>query len=734
MTEAESETIIRGVLKRVTFRNPTNGYSVIKIAVSGDNELLTVVGQCREMHSGAHIVAHGAFKNHPKFGRQLNATFINEDIPSNPNSLKKYLSSGLIKGIGTKTAEAIVDALGEGALEAIYSKPTVLADIPGVGKHKANLIHAAFAERNQEREIIRYMVEHNISPGLAQRIFEKYKEKSSEILTKDPYLLVRQMKGIGFTTADSIAMNMGLKPDSPQRLKAGLFYALERALEDGHCYLPENLLYQHAIELLGLESAEDLETGLQELINDKYLVRNEEKISLRYISQAEGFVANFIAQRAKHPANTRMQKDLIERMLKAAEVEMQIKFTSEQKEAIVASTQYSLVVITGGPGCGKTTIIHAISSIFHQAGKKVLLAAPTGRAAQRMAQCCDMPAQTIHRLLQYDPQSGGFVHGINDPLFGDIVIIDEASMIDISLAKDLFSAIPSTAVLVLVGDKDQLPSVGPGRVFGDIISVPEVHTVSLSHLFRRSEESTINEIAHMVNSGIVPDIPEPDGETKVDAYFITRNHPEEAVKTIEKLVSDQLPKKFNLKLSDIAVLTPSNRGPLGTHALNQRLQDCLNPSGSIDTEQELELENVSFRIGDRVCQRINNYVIDYFGVFNGDIGTIDSINAREQSLVVELWDGRLIKYERGDLHQLSLAYAISVHRAQGSEVPCVVLALDRSHYNLLERQLIYTGITRAKRLLVIVGQRQAFALACKRAKARKRCTQLKEKILKFISY
>ena len=301
-------------------------------------------------------------------------------------------------------------------------------------------------------------------------------------------------------------------------------------------------------------------------------------------------------------------------------------------------------------------------------------------------------------------------------------------MIDILLAKDLFSAIPSNATLLLVGDKDQLPSVGPGRVFSDILSVPTVQTIELSHLFRRSEQSTINSIAHMVNAGIVPDIPEPDGETKVDAYFLPRNHPKEAAKTIEKLVSDQLLKKFNLKFNDITVLTPSNRGPLGTIALNQQLQEAINPLNSKNPDLELKLEHATFRVGDRVCQRVNNYLIDNFGVFNGDVGFVESVNVREQSLVVELWDGRLVKYEKADLSQLSLAYAISVHRAQGSEIPCVVLALDRSHHKLLERQLIYTGITRAKQLLVIVGQRQAFALACKRAIARKRFTHLRSKI------
>lgn len=733
MEVSGEEIIVRGVLKRVTFRNPSNGYSVIKVASNGSEEMLTVVGQCREMHTGAHIIARGSYRRHPKFGLQLDAVSIDEDMPSTPETLEKYLSSGLIKGVGPKTAEAIIDALGEDALETIYRNPKAIAAIPGVGRKKAGLIHAAFAEKNEEKEVIRFLVEHDISNGLAQRIFERYKGKTIEILSRDPYLLIRHMKGIGFATADSIAMKMGLKVDSPQRLKAGLHYALERASEDGHCYVPEEGLFEQARMLLGIDASNDLSSELLELIDDGSVVRLEDRYSLKSIARAEDFVARFIASRAVQEGSWKFSAHRVDRALRAAEAELGIEFSAEQREAVCSAASNSFMCITGGPGCGKTTIIKAITMLFDQEGKKVLLAAPTGRAAQRMSQFCDMGASTIHRLLQYDPQTGGFVHGIDDPLFGDLLIVDEASMIDLMLAKDLLSAIPAGATLVLVGDKDQLPSVGAGRVFGDILAVPSVHTVSLSRLFRRSEASTINSIAHMVNSGVVPDIPEPDGVTKVDAYFIPRNTAEEAAKTVEKLVSDQIPKKFGFSPLDITVLTPSNRGPLGTIALNKQLQDCLNPAGSVDPEQELELENGNFRIGDRVCQRVNNYQIDAYGVFNGDTGIIHEVNKKEQSLVVELWDGRLVKYERTDLHQLSHAYAISVHRSQGSEVPCVVLALDKAHYNLLERQLIYTGITRAKKLLIITGQRQAFAMACKRAMAKRRCTQLREKIERLIS-
>ncbi|MBN8550012.1 MAG: AAA family ATPase, partial [Deltaproteobacteria bacterium] len=362
------------------------------------------------------------------------------------------------------------------------------------------------------------------------------------------------------------------------------------------------------------------------------------------------------------------------------------------------------------------------------AQKRLFLCAPTGRAAQRMAQVTDLPASTIHRMLKFDPVRGGFMFGARDPLPADAVIVDEASMIDLMLAKDLFSAIPQNATLVLVGDRDQLPSVGPGRVFGDLISIHQLKIVALSKLFRRGNESSINDIAHRINAGLVPDIPQPDGVTKVDAYFLPRSEAEEAAQTIESLIADQIPKKFGIDRKDICVLTPSNRGPLGTQALNERLQNRLNPAAALDFDQTLTVNKIDYRVGDKVCQRVNNYQLDEIGVYNGDIGYIHSVDKQSRSIRVEMWDGRLIKYEQNDLQQLSLAYAITVHRSQGSEIPCVILALHDSHFTLLERQLIYTAVTRAKQLLIVVGSKRSLSIACKRTSTRRRSSCLAEKI------
>jgi exodeoxyribonuclease V alpha subunit len=386
------------------------------------------------------------------------------------------------------------------------------------------------------------------------------------------------------------------------------------------------------------------------------------------------------------------------------------------------------LIITGGPGCGKTTIIKALTILFEKAGLAFALAAPTGRAAQRMSQVTAAPASTIHRLLKYDPTTTDFIFNARNPLPYDALIIDEASMVDIMLARDLFAAIQKRTILILVGDKDQLPSVGPGRVFGDLVSCKDIRVVALSKLFRRANESAINSVAYMINTGEVPSIPTPDGVTKSDAYFIQRDDTEESGRLIESLVADQIPKKFGFSGAEIAVLTPSNRGPVGTIELNKRIQEKLNPRASHSEDEILEIGDMTFRVGDRVCQRVNNYKIDPSGVFNGDMGTIYRVDREEQRLTVELWDGRLIEYPRGEIGQLSLAYAVTVHRSQGMEVPCVVFAIDNSHFTLLERQLVYTGVTRAKKLLIIVGSKRALGIAAKRAQTKRRCTLLLERI------
>jgi exodeoxyribonuclease V alpha subunit len=726
MNTDSSEQIIRGVVQRVTFRNPENGYSVMQVSVADQRQRITVVGTALQAKVGTHLVARGYFQDHPKFGRQLNASSITETSPTTAEGLEHYLGSGEIKGIGPKTAARMVEEFGTEVMEVIHRDPDRLRKL--IGKKKAQLIITVLSERQGNQEVLQFLIENHVSTNLAKKILDKYKERAIEVLKRDPYVLARDMRGVGFQTADKIALKLGLAPDSPQRLKAGLHHALEKAAEDGHCYLPAEQLAMRARSLLGLVDEHDLLPELEQLVEEGYLIHEEEAYYLSHLFRAETAVAQFITSRCHAIDEPDISDQQIIDSLAQTAAKLSLTYSPEQQQAVHSAAKFPLSIITGGPGCGKTTIVRAIKELFAASGKRLLLAAPTGRAAQRLSQVCDHPASTIHRLLRYDPVSGHFVHGAKDPLIADAVIVDEASMLDILLARDLFAAIASHTRLILVGDKDQLPSVGPGRVFGDLVSVPEIRTIALSHLFRRSSHSSITTVAHMVNSGLMPDIPTPDGITKSDAYFLPKSDPEEAAVLIERLVADQLPKKFQINADEITVLTPTNRGPLGTIALNQRLQAKLNPPELAIVRDEISVHDTIFRVGDRVCQRVNNYQIDPIGVFNGDPGVIYSINAAKRELVVEMWDGRLVKYEDGAASQLSLAYAITVHRSQGSEMACVVLALHESQFALLERQLIYTAMTRAKRLLVVVGSKRALSLSVKRTNALKRCTKLRERV------
>lgn len=733
-TGSGEEKIIRGVVSRVVFRNPDNGYTVLRLDAGQSSGEVTVVGNLPTVSPGMHLVVRGVEGSHSKYGSQFTAASVTETAPTSIAEIERYLSSGLIKGVGEKTAEKLVEAFGEKTIEMIQKDPAAVAKVAGVGAHKAQLIQEAFTAHEEEKESIRFLVERGVSPLLSQKIFRLYGARTIEIVSQDPYRLARDIWGVGFNTADNIAANLGIRRDSPLRLKAGLLFTLERTAEgEGHCYLPAEIMSERARSLLGIDTEVDLDGPMLELLTEGALIKSADGYSLPSFDRAEDFVSNFVAKRCAEWKEPRVTDSVFNIALNALQSRMSFSLSVEQLDAVKRSVQFPLLVITGGPGCGKTTIIQAIVAAYQEAGLVVRLAAPTGRASQRMAQVCGISASTVHRLLKFDPIKRRFIHGPDMPIVADVIIVDEASMLDIFLAQSLFGAIASGTTLILVGDKDQLPSVGPGRVLGDLLSLHEVPSVALSRVFRRSDASSINTVAHSINAGQIPDIPIPDGETKTDAYLIPRSEPDEISQLVQKLVEDQIPRKFGISTQDIVVLTPSNRGPLGTQALNQSLQGHLNPAGKIDAEQEITIGENIFRIGDRVCQRVNNYQIDEHGVFNGDIGYIHSIEKFSGRVTVELWDGRLIDYERADLTQLSLAYAVTVHRAQGSEVPCVVMVLHDSHYALLDRQLVYTGVTRAKKLLIIVGSKRALSIACRRTNTQRRLTRLPQRIREVLT-
>ncbi len=731
--QEDGEQLLRGTVNRITYRNPENGFGVLRVqtgtktSLFSPEETTTLVGEIPSTLSvGMNFIARGIWQTHAKFGKQFRARSITEAAPSGRDAIQRYLGSGAVKGFGPVLAERIVETFGEDALSILDNEPHRLIEVPGIGAKKVEEISEAWGQKKNLREILLFFQNHNVPLGLAQRLYNTYGNQTIETVTKNPFVLARDIWGIGFQTADQIALALGLAPDSPERLAAGLLHTMKKAAEDGHCFLPRDTLLAKAASLLDFADETVFNPPLEECMLLGDLLGRGENIYLPVLNTAESDVTACIVERL---CNLSSLKVHIPSSVLEAEGEYSASgftLSPQQLDAVRLSARNNLLVITGGPGCGKTTVVKTISNMFRRAGLSVRLAAPTGRAAQRLAEVCDAKASTIHRLLKYDPQTRSFLHDKSLPLPADALIVDESSMIDIPLAASLLQALSPDTRLILVGDADQLPSVGPGLFLSDLLGIPELPRVRLDTLFRRDETSRITQIAHQINSGIVPEIPEPDGHVKSDAYFLPVNSAEEGAALLERLVIEQLPKRFGFKRNEITVLTPMNRGELGVGLLNKRLQSQLTPP--IPGGPSVKVGQMELRLGDRVCQRVNNYQLTQGGVFNGDQGEIVSIDVQSRSLQVRLWDDRVVEYPSEAIHQLDLAYALTIHRSQGSEMPAVVVALHDSHTILLERQLLYTAVTRAKKVLVIVGTRRALETATRRSRSKRRFTAVGERV------
>lgn len=730
--EIPAELSFGGTVDRVIFHNADNGFSVLSVSPDASDagrrgiprQKFTCVGLCPNVQGGMKLKFFGQWTENSKYGRQFRFSRTEEDIPTSENSLISYLSSGLIKGVGPDLAARIVAAFGQDTVNILDNEPEKLRKVKGVGPKKYEGIVESWKEHRSLSDLMQLLQPLGISPAYGIRIFRAYGSDSVAVVRENPYRLAMDIKGIGFLTADRLAERLGtIAKDSELRMQAGVLYTLQMASENGDVFLPGSVLRKRAAEQLGAD--EDAVAGaIDSLVLDNRVVVEEmfgedgEKSgdSAVYLSSFHTYESKtaFYLERIKQVPATVCFKN-IEGQIAEALKELPYRLSDEQVAAVHMAAESKIMVLTGGPGTGKTTIIRAILSLYRQVTQRILLAAPTGRAAKRMSESTGMEAKTLHRLLEFNPVEGEFCRNEDQPLGCDLLIVDEASMMDVMIFYFLLKAVPSGCVVIFVGDIFQLPSVGPGSVLSDIIESGTVPVAQLSFIFRQGHGSDISENAHLINNGQVPCLANPV-DRKTDFYFMGADDPDTAADLIVQLVSRRLPEHYGLNpFTDIQVLTPMHKGSTGSDSLNEMLQAALNPNGL-----EIRKGERRFRLGDKVMQIRNNYDKD---VFNGDIGRIDSLNPSEKTLQVK-YDDMTVSYDFSDLEELVPAYAISIHKSQGSEYPCVVLPLLTSHYIMLKRNLLYTAITRGRKLVVIVGQRKAVEIAVKVTETHNRYTQL----------
>ncbi len=726
---------LSGVIERVTYHNPDTGYCVLRVHARGNRDLITVVGTCPQVVAGEYVEAGGDWVTDRDHGLQFKASQLRTTPPHTESGIVKYLSSGLVKGIGAKYAKKIVEVFGDKTLEVIDASPAHLSGVKGIGPKRIELIRRGWQEQKHVRAILVFLQSHGFGTARAVRIYKEYGETAVEQVRANPYRLSTDIWGVGFRTADELAMRLNVPRDSPLRVQAAVRHTLAEAGQQGSCCLPEQLLVERTAGLVGLadeavaEAVESLRTG-GEIIRDEPRLAAGQRVtvsdtglddgaSLIYLKPmffAESGVARSIRKLLGGPHPLQL-KD-VAGAVAYAENGMGIEFAKAQRQAVGAAATEKVLVLTGGPGTGKTTIVKAILAIYQAKRLRVLLAAPTGRAAKRLSEASGLEARTVHRALEYDPSQRGFRKNADEPFDADLVVLDEASMADVSLMNSLLKAVPPWAALLIVGDRDQLPSVGPGMVLGDLIDSGCVPVVRLTQVHRQASASYIIRAAHALNEGHEPESAPPGGDG--DFYFLEVDDPELCVARILEMASVRIPKRFGLDpIRDIQVLAPVNKGTLGVHHLNQRLQEVLNPAKP--GQASVTRFGNTFRVGDKVIQTQNNYQRE---VYNGDIGQVIKLDAVDQVLTV-LNEGREVEYEFSDLDELSLAYCCTIHKSQGSEYPAVIIPVHTQHWVMLQRNLIYTGITRGKQLVAVVGSRKALSVAARKAGAAERFTLLK---------
>ena len=704
-------TLLRCVVERITYQNPENGYSVLKVKVKGYNDLVTLVGNLLEVPVGSVLLCRGEWKVDKRYGSQFVAATWEETMPATVYGIEKYLGSGLVKGIGPRFARAIVQRFGTETIDIIETEIERLYEVPNIGRKRVAKIRESWEKQKDIKNVMLFLQGYGVSTAYAAKIYREYGKESIDKVRENPYRLADDIWGIGFKTADGIAAKMGYEKEDPRRCRSGILYTLGQLSDEGHVYAGEEQLVKTAGQLL--EAGETaIRDTLAGMLQAEDLILDKEAIYLPPFYHAECGTSRRLRDLAESTGRSLFDGLFDPSSLTA---ETGIEYDEVQLAAIRQAVTSKVMVLTGGPGTGKTTTTQGIIAALKKAGLRVLLAAPTGRAAKRMSEATGMEAKTIHRLLEYNPQDG-YKRNDENPLEGDALIVDECSMIDILLMNNLLKAVPVGMRLVFVGDIDQLPSVGAGNVLRDIIDSQRIPVVRLVCIFRQAQKSRIVMNAHAINQGRFPDT---SNGRDTDFFFMREDDPERAAETIVRLVKERLPRAYRESPDRIQVLTPMQRGVVGAANLNLLLQQALNPSGP-----SLGRGGYTYRQGDRVMQQRNNYDKD---VFNGDLGYIREVDTEERTLKVD-FDGKWVEYDVTELDELTLAYATTIHKAQGSEYPIVVMPVLMTHFVMLQRNLIYTGITRAKKICVLIGAMKALAYAVRNVSVLKRNTSLRERL------
>jgi exodeoxyribonuclease V alpha subunit len=750
---------LTGVIERITYHAPESGYTVARLKVPRASDLVTIVGNFANIQAGQTLQLQGQWREHPQYGSQFQVIDYKETKPATLTGMEKYLGSGLIKGVGPVTAKRIVKHFGLETLDIIEQQIDRLSEVPGIAKKRIKMIQSAWEQQKAIKEVMLFLSSHGVSTTYAVKIYKQYGESAIATVTENPYQLAIDIYGIGFLTADRIARNVGVSPESKFRYQAGVLHILSKAAEDGHCYLPQSQLLKTAIELLSFEEHEAEEDAvysvLTEMVESEQLVVDYDgaykhlgkpQVTAPQGETAEGdrpqalptsgrtlyykpsffYAEQNLAKLLKQHLSSPIEVDLerVRNWLARFTATNGIKLSPQQWVAVEIAAREKVLILTGGPGTGKTFLTRTIVALWKAMGQKIMLAAPTGRAAQRLSEMTGMEAKTLHRTLEFDPATMGFKRDKDNPLPCTAMVVDEASMVDIFLAHSLVKAIPSDTQLLIVGDIDQLPSVGAGNVLKDLIDSEQIPVVRLTQVFRQAAESGIVRTAHQINRGQYPQLePISNNPTSDCLWHSGGSEPEHGIQTICDLIEHFIPQVGFNPATDLQVLCPMTRGVVGTRNLNKILQQLINPPG--EEKAELARGDSILRTGDRVMQLKNDYNKE---IFNGDLGTVMAIDHVDKEVIID-FDGREVSYDYADLNELTLAWATSIHKSQGSEYPVVILPLYTQHYVMLSRNLFYTGLTRAKQLAIIVGSEKAIAIAVKQLKQQQRYTRLQQRLL-----